>query len=91
MSKKPVKPYRDQSRWGILNHVGSIWSPENFGTKEEAESYLEREQAKWRRNGWGDLSRHKVIPVRLTLSALPPAPESEGATTPSTTASQSGA
>ena len=55
-------------RWGILNHLGGIWSPENFATEEEAVAYLEQQRAEWRAKGWGDLSKHRVATLKLMLT-----------------------
>ena len=55
-------------RWGILNHLGGFWTPENFDTERQAAAYLDR----WKRdNPKMDLSRHKVIPVLVTITAAP--------------------
>lgn len=62
---KKVKAYRAGRRYGILNHVGEIWSPETFGKQEEAQGYLDAQQ---KANPSWTLGRHKVIPVRLTIS-----------------------
>lgn len=65
------KPYRAE-RWGILNHVGGIWSPENFDTEAQAQTYLEQQR---KSQTWGriNLSRHRVAKLRLTLSIPPSA------------------
>lgn len=57
-------------RFGILNHVGGVWSPETFDTAEKAQAYLDRE-----RKGWGGdgLARHKVVPVRIIVMPVLPA------------------
>lgn len=55
-------------RWGILNHLGGFWTPENFDTERQAAAYLDR----WKRdNPKMDLSKHKVIPVLVTMTAAP--------------------
>jgi hypothetical protein len=72
MSK--AKSHSD-TRWGILNHVGGIWSSENFDTRIEAQRYLDSQREEWKRRGWGDLDRHKIALMRLTLSILPATPE----------------
>lgn len=59
--------YRAQ-RWGIINHVGTIWSPETFETREQAQAYLDAQKADlWFRFKM-DLSKHHVAKLRLTLS-----------------------
>lgn len=53
-------------RWGILNHLGGVWSDETFSTDREASAYLER----WvRDNPNMDLSKHRVAPVLVTTRA----------------------
>ena len=55
-------------RWGILNHLGGFWTPENFDTERQATAFLDR----WKRdNPKMDLSKHKVIPVLVTMTAAP--------------------
>lgn len=55
-------------RWSILNHLGGFWTPENFDTERQAVAYLDR----WKRdNPKMDLSRHKVVPVLVTITAAP--------------------
>jgi len=55
---KETQPY-EHSGFVILNHVGTIWTPEVFDTPEEAQAYLDRYQ---RENPKMDLSKHLVIP-----------------------------
>lgn len=57
------KPYRAK-RFGILNHVGGIWSPETFSTEAEAQQYLDKQRLVFS----GGLPKHKVVPVRVTIS-----------------------
>ena len=53
-------------RWSILNHLGESWTPENFDTERQATAFLDR----WKRdNPKMDLSKHKVIPVLVTMTA----------------------
>lgn len=55
-------------RWSILNHLGESWTPENFDTERQATAFLDR----WKRdNPKMDLSKHKVIPVLVTMTAAP--------------------
>ena len=55
-------------RWSILNHLGELWTPENFDTERQATAFLDR----WKRdNPKMDLSRHRVIPVLVTMTAAP--------------------
>lgn len=67
-AKKSVwqKPYRTK-RFGIQNHLGGIWTPENFDTEKEAQLYLDRERLVYS----GGLPKHKVVPVRVTISLAP--------------------
>lgn len=57
-------------RFGIMNHVRSIWTLETFDREEEAQAYLDGQREEWRRKGWGDLSKHRVVRVRVTVSPL---------------------
>lgn len=60
------KPYRAR-RYGIQNHRGEVWTSETFQTEEKAAKYLEK-----MRPIYGGLTkRHKVIPVRVTISVAP--------------------
>jgi len=70
-----TKPYRAK-RFGILNHVGDLWTPDTFQTEAEAKAYI--------RSHWlGDkLSRHKVVPVRVTVSVITKPTTQEAASTP---------
>jgi len=59
-------PYRRQ-RLGIVNHVGGLWTPETFDTVEAGQAYI---AATMRRNPTWDLTNHKVVPVRVTVSVV---------------------
>lgn len=66
MAKKPTRPksYRAK-RFGILNHFGEIWTPETFATEDAAGCYLKlcrNTNPSWK------LDKHKVVPVRITVS-----------------------
>jgi len=61
---KPIS-YVARKRYGILNHIGGIWTPKTFDTESEARRYLKSQMPLY-----GDLSRHTVIPVRVTVTAL---------------------
>lgn len=66
--KKPAKPSKQKpyrvSRFGIQNHVGGVWTPETFQTPAEAQKYLDK-----MRPVYGGLTKkHKVVPVRVTIS-----------------------
>lgn len=65
--KKLSKPYRATWRFGILNHLGDVWTPETFSTENEAAKYLAGYQAA---NKFMSLGRHRVVPVRVTVSLL---------------------
>ena len=62
---KRVKPYRANWRYGIVNHLGGIWTPETFDTALTADRYI---CAQASANPTWKLSRHKVVPVRVTVS-----------------------
>lgn len=67
MTKKP-KGYTDERRFGILNPHGDIWTSDTFTSEEAARRHI---ADFWRniRNA-GDLTRFKVIPVRVHVTAL---------------------
>ena len=65
-AKKKTDPYT-MDRYGIMNHVGGIWSPETFESIEGANAYIDKYQ---RENPRVKLDRHKVIPVRVTVEAI---------------------
>lgn len=71
MKRKP-KPATGGA-WGILNPYGDVWTHDTFHTKEEARAYLE---AFWNQPGFApqDLSRFKIVPVRVRVSASPDTP-----------------
>lgn len=69
-----VKPYRAE-RFGIMNHVGGIWSPENFETEAQAQAYLDEQRREMGRLYGMDLSKHHVAKMRLTLSVPQGAPD----------------
>lgn len=56
------------NRFGIMNHVGSIWTHETFENVVEANAFLAAARAEWKLKGWGDLARHRVVPVRVTVT-----------------------
>lgn len=59
--------YRTTKRFGIMNHVGGIWTPNTFESAEGAQKYLDDERSHFPRNG---LKNHKVVPVRVTITPL---------------------
>ena len=65
-----TKPYRMQ-RLGVVNHVGDVWSPETFDSVEGGQAYIDRAK---RQNPTWDLSNHRVVPVRVTVSVVKPTP-----------------
>lgn len=67
MSRKPIMR---ADLFGVRNHVGSIWSSRTFQTRADAQAYLDGEREEWRRKGWGDLSRHAVVPVKVTIKEI---------------------
>ena len=64
---KAVKPYKIDGRFGILNHIGSLWTANTFETREAAEQYKTAYAA---RNQNCNLARHRIVPVRVTVEAL---------------------
>jgi hypothetical protein len=62
-AKKP--PARaSYSRYGILNHLGGVWTLETFNTEEAAAAYI----AKQSKHYEGGLPKHKVVPVSVTVT-----------------------
>lgn len=61
-----AKPYRTR-RFGILNHVGGIWTPETFDTELAARAYINAQQLA---NPTWTLGRHRVVPIRVTISEI---------------------
>lgn len=69
-SAPKVESYRAK-RFGILNHLGGIWTPETFSTPTGAQAHLEKARATWAEDR--ELLRaHKVVPVRVTVSEIRP-------------------
>lgn len=64
-----AKPNRHKA-FGILNPFGDVWSPHWFDRAEDAERYI--------RSFWSgvknppDPAAFKVVPVRVTISAIRP-------------------
>ena len=68
-----MKPNRKriQNTWpngmfGILNHLGGVWTPRTFNSADEAQRFLERQKTlnpSWR------LDKHRVVPVSVTVRA----------------------
>jgi hypothetical protein len=57
---------RSTRRFGILNHLGGIWTPETFETEDGANGYLKAQASKFD----GGLPKHKVVRVRVTVSVI---------------------
>ena len=70
--KKKLKPkssrptYTARWRFGIMNHLGGIWTVQTFNTELFAQRYLDEQRRIWPGNR---LRKHKVIPVRVTVIA----------------------
>lgn len=65
--------YVDTNRFGILNPWGDIWTSETFKSEAEARKHIEDfcrliDDA-------GSLTRFKVVPVRVHVTAIRPALE----------------
>ena len=57
---------------GILNAYGEFWTSRTFQTGEEAENYM---KLFWgRMKNPPDMSKHQIIPVRVS-AILPPTPK----------------
>lgn len=64
-----LKKSHMSKRFGILNHIGTIWTPETFDTLLAAQDYLDRARKVWPNSAYG-LTRHKVVPVRVTVTPI---------------------
>lgn len=53
--------------YAIFNHSGTPWSAVTFASEYEADQYLKARQAEWGKRGWGDLSKHSVQHVNITI------------------------
>lgn len=62
---KRAKPYRADWLFGILNHVGEVWTPLTFRSEEDAARHIAWVNQSY--PAW-DLSRHRVVPVKVTVS-----------------------
>lgn len=65
--KRKAISYIDAARYGIMNHIGGLWTSETFRTETLAQSYLDAQRKTWPAKG--GLDRHKVVPVRVTVTA----------------------
>ncbi|MFG1429356.1 hypothetical protein [Roseixanthobacter glucoisosaccharinicivorans] len=63
MRKPKYRPCKAE-RWGILNHVGDMWTPDTFETKDEAQRYIETYAKKF----GIELSNHKPVRVIVVVS-----------------------
>lgn len=61
------KPYK-MKRLGILNAQGYVWTPQSFDTEAEARDYMDNYSKQFRPPL--DLSKHKVVPVMVTVRAI---------------------
>lgn len=67
-ASKP-KGSTDDSRFGILNPWGDVWTSRTFKSEGKARKYIEDY---WRGiDDAGDLTQFKVVPVRVHVSVLP--------------------
>jgi hypothetical protein len=64
-TKRRAKPYRYDELFGILNHHGDLWTFETFHHRPDAQAHINHIQ---RQNPKMDLSRHTVVPVKVTVS-----------------------
>lgn len=53
-------------RFGIMNHLGGVWTPQTFDSEREAQAYLDQQRRIWPDGGEG-LRRHKVVPVKAIV------------------------
>lgn len=68
-AKRKTVTYRCHRRYGILNHLGGLWTPETFRTEQMAQGYLDAQRELWPSSNKGGLDRHKIVPVRVTVTA----------------------
>ena len=66
--KRP-KPYRWKA-FGILNPHGDVWTVNTFDTEAEAQSHLEHFWTSVMKVSDHDLSKYRIVPVRITVSAI---------------------
>lgn len=71
--EKKGQPYRADWRFGVVNHRGDVWTPETFNTPDAALNYIAAAKAQ---NPTWDLDRHRVVPVRVTVSISSRKPKS---------------
>lgn len=64
-AKKPIS-YRVK-RFGIMNHIGGLWTPEVFDKPELAKRHIESYEL---RHKGVSLRRHRVVPVRVTVTVI---------------------
>ena len=55
------------SAFGILNGVGQPWTPRTFDTEDAAQDYIT--DYSYAFPGEIDLTKHRVVPVRVTVRA----------------------
>lgn len=62
------KGYIDTKRFGVLNPWGDIWTSETFTSEAKARKHIEDF---WRGiDDAGDLTRFKVVPVRVHVTVI---------------------
>jgi len=61
VTKKREVTHEDM--YGIVNNVGSLWSRRTFDDEASAEKYLFEHML----NATCDLSKHRVVPVSVTI------------------------
>lgn len=67
-NQKVPKQYTwNQDVFGIINHMGEPWTHKTFGTRVAATAYLDAQQAI---NPTWKLSKHRVVPVSVTVRAI---------------------
>lgn len=60
------KGYTDDTRFGILNPWGDVWTSETFTSEDRARKHIEDF---WRGiNDAGDLTMFKIVPVRVHVT-----------------------
>lgn len=71
MTKAKTTAYECDTRWGIINPFGGVWTPETFPTEKDAWDHLRRF---WEPNA-KDLDTFSVEQVRITVERKQRVPE----------------
>lgn len=66
--KKKIVPVKCiKKRFGIMNHLGDLWTIKTWDKAEDAEAYKAEYMKK---SVHCDLRAHRVVPVRVTVTVI---------------------